>query len=137
MEPFTSWKDIMLTPISLFLSAVVTSCVALGELPATLVPLDGKGKKNKKEKVRLLVIKAHVPLAVMEITSYPLFWSSFQFFSWFRFMWQCLFCTHHRGHGQVAEHTLSKLVSIGEMLLFFGNDKVCCATGPQCMGAYF
>ena len=26
---------------------------------------------------------------------------------------------------------LAKLVSIEEMLLFFGNDKTCCATGPQ------
>ena len=31
----------------------------------------------------------------------------------------------------MAQHTFAKLVSIGEMLLFFGNDKTCCATGPQ------
>ena len=31
----------------------------------------------------------------------------------------------------MAQHTSAKLVSTGEMLLFFGNDKTCCATGPQ------
>ena len=31
----------------------------------------------------------------------------------------------------MAQHAFAKFVVIGEMLLFFGNDKTCCATGPQ------
>ena len=31
----------------------------------------------------------------------------------------------------MAQHAFAKLVVIGEMLLFFGNDKTCCAIGPQ------
>ena len=42
-----------------------------------------------------------------------------------------LFCTRHRRHGQVDEHTLPKLVSIREMRLFFGNDQACSPTWPQ------
>ena len=37
----------------------------------------------------------------------------------------------------MGEHTLSELVSIREMLLFFGKDQVCSPTGPPSMGAYF
>ena len=31
----------------------------------------------------------------------------------------------------MAQHAFAKVVVIREMLLFFGNDKTCCATGPQ------
>ena len=46
-------------------------------------------------------------------------------------IWRRLFCTRYRRKTQWRSTCLAKVVGIGEMLLFFGNDKTCCATGPQ------
>ena len=46
-------------------------------------------------------------------------------------IWRRLFCTRYRRKTWWRSTCLAKVVGIGEMPLFFGNDKTCCATRPQ------